>query len=244
MSKKGLIIFGSVCFVLFLIIKLPAAVAYKLFAPDNVQLSGIKGTLWNGESAAVVLNGDNLGSLKWDLVIWRLLTLKLAADVELERPDNGFAQGMVASSLGGSVSLKDFRALVNTAVLNIPALSFVTADLGINLQSAAFKDGWPQALNGTVNIANLQANQVNAMLGNFSVTFSEQSNTPLVGQFTDEQATLGAKGSLTLESDRRYAIQGNLTPTGNTNPNVRNALRFLGQPSADGSVALNTQGSL
>ena len=244
MSKKGLIILGCVSFFTFLMIKLPAAVAYKLFAPENVQMSGVQGTLWHGESAAVVVNGDNLGSLKWDLSVWRLLTLKLAADIELERPDSSFAQGMVAAGLGGTVSVKDFRALVNTAVLNIPALSFVTADLGLNLQSASFEQGWPAALNGTINIANLQANQANAMLGNFSVTFTEQNNVPLVGQFTDERATLGAKGSLTLDSDRRYAIEGNLTPTGATNANVRNALRFMGQPSSDGSVAINTQGTL
>ncbi|MEM7283587.1 MAG: type II secretion system protein N [Pseudomonadota bacterium] len=244
MSLKSLVILGIVCFVLFLIVKLPANLALSLFAPDGVEFSGVEGSLWNGSANALVLSGSNVGSITWDLKLLRLLTLKLAADVELERPDNGFAQGLVAVGLGNNVQLTNFRALINSAVLQIPALSFVNADLAFDLQEANLKSGWPTELNGTVNIANLRSNQVNAMLGNFSIAFPEQYDSPLVGQFTDEQATLQANGTLTLEADRGYSVQGTITPTNETDSSVRNALRFMGAPGANGAVTLNTQGSL
>ena len=244
MSLKSLVTLGVVCFLIFLIIKLPANFALSLFAPDSVEFAGVEGSLWNGSANALVLSDSNVGSITWKIKWHHLLTLKLAADVELERPDNGFAQGIVAVGLGNSVQLKNFRALINSAVLQIPALSFINADLAFDLQQASLKAGWPTELHGTVNIANLRSNQVNAMLGNFSIAFLEQDELPLVGQFTDEQATLVAKGTLTLEADRRYSVQGAITPTNETDPSVRNALRFMGAPDADGVVTLNMQGAL
>lgn len=244
MKYSRFITLGVVCFFLFLLVKFPAGLAYKMFVPEGIKMGGVQGTLWSGKAAAVVLNNNNIGSVNWDLSIWRLVTGKLAAEVELSRPDNGFANGHVALGFGQSVTLSDFRALINTAVLQIPALSSINADLGLNLDHAKLKAGWVNAIDGTVNIARLNVTQPRATLGNFQITFDDQDQLPITGQFSDADATLKASGNIVLTEERQYELNGTVTPTDQTEAAVKNAMRFLGSPAGDGSYPLRTAGSL
>lgn len=237
--KRKLILLGVVSFIAFLILKLPAALAYRLLAPEGVEMAGVEGTAWNGKARSLIVGGVNYGGLSWDLSAWRLITGALAADIELDRPDSGFARGFVALGLGNSVTLKDFNAVMNTAVLNLPTLSQINADLAFILEHAKFEDGWPQSIDGVVNVANLESNLQQASLGNYQIVFEDQDDHPIVGKFSDVDATLSATGDLTLMADRQYTVTGTITPKPNTAAAIRSGLRFLGPQQNDGSVSLN-----
>lgn len=86
-----------------LVATVPAAWALALLEPHGVEPAGVSGTVWDGRAQLLALDrGPRLRSVEWEVVSWRLLTGRLAADVGLELA-GARAEGRLARTLDGRV---------------------------------------------------------------------------------------------------------------------------------------------
>ena len=64
-SPQRLILAGIATLVIGLIITFPARVAYQWFAPAELKLSGISGSIWHGAAAQGSAGGVYLTNVEW-----------------------------------------------------------------------------------------------------------------------------------------------------------------------------------
>ena len=83
---KSVLKWGFIClivFVVFLIVKLPAAqVISRVQLPSEVTVHGVSGTIWNGHAASVSVQGLPIHDVNWQLAFLPLLTGTASLDVK------------------------------------------------------------------------------------------------------------------------------------------------------------------
>ena len=102
-NRKRLILAGIATFVIGLIITFPARVAYQWFAPGDLKLSGINGSVWRGNAAQGTAGGVYLADVNWSFRPFGLLSGKLefASNSKLA---SGFFDANVGVGIGGSLT--------------------------------------------------------------------------------------------------------------------------------------------
>ncbi|WP_000816416.1 type II secretion system protein N, partial [Vibrio cholerae] len=83
------------------VVHLPAQVALSpLPLPEGLELTGIEGTLWQGQAAQVRWQGMSLGDLNWDLHLSALLLGQLEADIRFGRGSSTQLRGKGVLGIG------------------------------------------------------------------------------------------------------------------------------------------------
>ncbi|HZW59890.1 MAG TPA: type II secretion system protein N [Woeseiaceae bacterium] len=223
---------------------LPSRVACRWFLPDEVQASGISGSVWHGRIAEGVAGGLYFRDLSWHLRPLSLFTGKLLFAAELA-PPGGFAEADVGLTLDGSVLVNDLRASVPLAALGrMLQLNGATGDLSLQLETAELVAGWPSVLNGTIGVANLRIPSFASLpLGAYRGEF-QTTDDAIVGSVEDTGGVLDVAGTLRLAQDRTYSFIGQVGATAAAPASVTQQLRFLGTPDARGLREFRFEGAL
>jgi general secretion pathway protein N len=241
-----LLALGIGAFLILALVTLPASVVLSFVHPADVTLSGISGTIWKGRAQAVRSGTMHLGSVDWGLDILSLFTGKLGADVKVARTD-GFAQGSVAAGAGG-ITLRRFSASLPVSALppNVVRGGW-TGTLNLKLDELVLADGWPAALNGTIEVTDLvgPANRP-AALGSYKVAFPEAAAgaDALTGTLTDTGGPLAVNGTVQLNKNRSYLISGMIATRPNAPSDMTRTLEILGEPDAQGRRQFTIEGSM
>ena len=101
--SRALLGAGLLSFFVFLLVSFPARVAYRWFAPVNVQISGLEGSVWNGTAREMSAYGIYLLSPGWRMKPHYVVLGKLAYAME-GSAGPGFINTDIAVSLGGTVT--------------------------------------------------------------------------------------------------------------------------------------------
>ncbi|MGB5622319.1 MAG: type II secretion system protein N, partial [Gammaproteobacteria bacterium] len=80
-----LVAFGAILLLLFLLISWPARVAVGWLLPENVVLSGLRGTIWQGTATQLSIDNHPIGALSWDARPFSLLSGRPRWQIELRR---------------------------------------------------------------------------------------------------------------------------------------------------------------
>jgi general secretion pathway protein N len=243
-SLKSLITIGLLTFVAGIILMFPARVAYQWFAPDSVDLGGIRGSVWNGSARELNAGGLYLRDVEWQVRPLRLLTGKLAVDVEAT-PGSGFVEGRVALGFGGDISIADLNGSGSlqsfAGILNMPGLR---GDVSLQFERLQLRDGLPVAAVGTIAVAGLVAPLIDpGSIGGYRMELFT-NETGVIASVEDTNATFDLAGSLTVSADRNYVFLGKVAATERTSDKLRNQLRFLGSPDPRGRHEIRLEGSL
>ncbi|MEE9142549.1 MAG: type II secretion system protein N [Gammaproteobacteria bacterium] len=232
---------GVVLYLAFLLARLPAAVIAG-WLPDTVTLYGTSGTLWNGKAQAAMVGNIVVHGLSWDFVMTQLLRLRLAVEFDA-RLQSGFLRGRVGTRTGSVVWVDDVEGTLRLASLN-PPIPGVDARLGITLENGTFRDGWPEALSGRIDLRGLTGRlQGEIELGDYAVVFTEAEDDPLAGTVRSSDAPLDVSGDIELFRDRRYTLNLSLRTNSETPKTISQGLPFIGaEPQPDGSYSWTYQG--
>lgn len=76
---KRLIIVGLITLIVIMLATFPARVAYHWFAPVELRLSGIAGSVWNGSAVEGVAGGAYIRNIAWRFKPLSLLSGNLAS---------------------------------------------------------------------------------------------------------------------------------------------------------------------
>lgn len=241
---KRLIIAGLLAFLLVLLITFPARVAYQMFVPAEVQLSGISGSIWNGEATEGIAGGAYLRNLRWKFQPSSILRGNLAYRASAD-PGAGAMQAVVAVSVDGTLSLTDLNGSVPLDLVHQAfQQSGIRGDLTLQFASLSIRDGVPVSADGSVTVTDFHAPVLSASkIGDFRADFAT-TDSGITGTVQDMSGVLDVEGTIELLDDRSYVFLGQVAPTAQTPPSITNQLQYLGSANERGQRPFRFEGQL
>jgi len=227
---------------------LPAELALRWLKPDlgPLQLSGISGTVWQGRAAAAAAFGTPLGAMDWSVQKPPLLLRRVVARVGLSGGALAL-NGDVTRDADGSMLVQnlDFRLPAETAapVLDIPALK-LHGQIEGRVEDARLANGWVSGARGTARWREAAVSgEAEARLGELLADFASQADGSIAGTIRDDgSSNLEIAGQFVINSGQ-FSASARLAPR-NGDLQVAEALRYIGEPQADGSSLLKINGQL
>ncbi len=243
-NSKRLILAGIATFVIGLVITFPARVAYQWFAPGELKLSGINGSIWHGSAAQGTAGGVYLADINWSFQPLALLTgrLEFASNSNLA---SGFFDAKIAVGIGGNLTLSDVAgALTLDTLAAMLPLSGIEGDVSLQFEELVVEDGLPIAATGTLNIANLVARNLSpTRLGDYRAEF-QTDDDGILASVEAISGVLELGGTFKLTRDRNYKFVGKVAAKPNAPINIAQQLQLLGSPDAQGKREFRIEGQL
>jgi general secretion pathway protein N len=244
LSTRRLIVLGTITFVAGLITLFPARVAYDLFAPPALRLSGVDGTLWAGSANEGELSGLYLRDLRWRFRPAALFRGQLGLGVSVN-PAGGFLETEIGLSPGGSVNFSRLQGGVSIGALqSLLPMPGIEGNLRLDFDRLVLRDGFPASADGSIEVMSLIARGLSPNpMGDFRVVLTTGDDA-ITGSLEDLGGALDVAGSLRLGRDRAYLISGLVAPTAQTPTAVVNQLQFLGSANERGQRPFRFEGTL
>ncbi len=250
-GRIGWIALGVGAYLAFLLTAFPAATAYRWFAPPELRLSGINGTVWSGRAALGSVDDFPMRDLRWQLHPASLFTGRAAVTFET-RLAEGFVSGHVSAGVS-RVQITDLRAATTLEALT-PALPLegLEGRVSLSLDSLLLVDGWPVNIDGEAGLNDLQGmwfmtGQSDEMvpLGSFALRLVNTDNQGILAAIRDAGGPLEVEGELELRSDRSYRLEGLVRARESASPELIQGLQFMtADPDVSGRRAFSFTGSL
>jgi len=241
---RRLILAGIVTFVLGLIITFPARVAYQWFAPADLKLSGISGSIWRGTATQGSVGGIYLADLSWSFRPLGLLSgrLEYAARSNLAP---GFVDANIGVGVGGSLAITDVSGSLTLDMLaEVLPLNGITGDVSLQFEQLVVENGLPVEVRGTLKIANLVSRYLSpSPLGDYQARFETEADG-ILGSVDAISGVLDLIGTIKLGRDRNYEFAGKIAAKSNAPINISQQLQLLGSPDADGLRDFRIEGQL
>jgi general secretion pathway protein N len=234
-STRRLILAGILTFVVGLIITFPARVAYEWFAPAELKLSGISGSIWRGAATEGSAGGIYLTNLSWGFRPFGLVTGKIEFATS-SKLASGFLDSNIGVGLGASITLSDVAGslTLDTLAGMIPLIG-VEGDMSLQFEELVIRNGVPVEATGIVNIANLVSRSLSpATLGDFRAEF-QTAEDGVLGSVQALSGVLELAGStIRLSESGDYEFAGKVLAKPDAPTAINQGLQFLGTPDASG----------
>lgn len=239
---------GIAGLLVFLLGLIPAPLLYHWSADDidpQVQIYGLQGSLWNGEAAAIHLNGIRLQTVQWQLRPLSLLFLRLSHDVTANT-DGGEIKTVISKTLMGTVRLSDLQGSLPVEQLG-PALQLpvlpLSGRLVLALDKITLRNGWPTRVDGSVIFKDLLFSFASppAPLGSHRgqfVTTKDVIRLDLAG----EDGELVTGGFAEIANEGKYTLNLKVRARANASAAAASLLQSMGRPDAEGWYHLRHAG--
>jgi general secretion pathway protein N len=224
----------------------PARLAAEWAGPrlGALELDGVSGTIWQGQARTAKLHGQPLGTLDWKVHPWALTARTLDADLRLQGGEfegNGFVSATRGEARVANATIRMPAQRMQPA-LDIPALN-LRGLVEITIERAELVAGFPRLLKGTAVWREASVDgAAAAQFGDLNAEFDTGADGALIGTVGD------SGGPLMLDGQFRLAFTGfeaeALLAARDNNPQVLEALRYIGESQPDGSSILQIRGQL
>jgi general secretion pathway protein N len=250
-GRLGWVALGVGAYLAFVLTMFPAATAYRWFAPPELALSGVEGTVWSGRAALGSVEGFPLRDLRWQLHPSALLALRLGASFE-SRLAEGFVSGAVRVGMS-TVEFSDIRVATSLAALRAALpLDGLEGRVSLSLERLVLDRGWPVVVVGDAGVNDLQGMWFMAgdqpdfvTLGSYALRFNQGGGNGILASVRDAGGPLEVSGELELGSDRAYRIEGLVRARENASAELVQGLQFMtDDPDASGRRAFSFTGTL
>ena len=226
---------------------LPARTALD-FVGDRlgpVQLGEVSGTVWKGRAEPASINGEPVGTLEWRLHPLGLFAGRADVDVTLAG-DTYNGNAAVSVRRDRSLRVRDLRLTLPAnklqPLVDIPALVF-RGEVDVGVDEAELRGGFPTQVKGRATWKNASvAGSAEAQFGDIATEFASTPEGGLAGTVSDGGGPLQAQGTYTANL---VGYDADITLRARDgNPQVLEALQYIGAPQPDGSARLVIRGRL
>lgn len=241
---KRLIFLGLVVFLAVMVVTFPARVAYTWFAPAELQLSGIEGSIWNGSATEGFAAGAYIQNIRWQFKPMALLSGNLAYQTS-SNPASGSMIAEVAVGMSGELMLSDLTGNLPLDLVH-PAFqqNGIRGDISLQFESVVISNGMPSTVVGTVTITDFFVPDLaTSTLGDFKADF-QTTDGNVVGSVEDVAAVIDVSGTINLNPDRSYTLIGTVAPTSATPASIVDQLPYLGSANELGQHDFRFEGQL
>ena len=242
--RSRLIKIGVLTFIVGIILFFPARVAYQWFAPAELSLSGISGSVWSGRAREGDANGIYLRDLQWHIRPLDFVTLKLGFAVSTMLA-SGFVEGDLAIGVTGSIVARDISASVPLRTLQTSlGMPGLQGSLSAQFDVLKLEAGLPVTADGVLEVSDLIAPLIDRnSIGGYKAEFVNQESG-VFASVEDTDGVVDLAGSLHVSADRSYLFIAQLGVKPETPANLRQQMQFLGSVNDRGQHELRIEGQL
>lgn len=250
-TNRRLASIGLAALACFGIATLPASLLGGMLDRFGLSETGFSGTIWSGAAHDATWKGAPLGELSWRLRPLALLRARLAAAIELSRPD-GSASATVAARPDGTLDISDAR-------FDLPVELFAQIPSGMargwhGRMSGALSElrlvaAWPAAAAGRIDLTSLVMPQLGAdTIGSFAVVLPDPragsaASPGVTARVTDTGGPLSLDALLTLAAGRSFQLEGTVMPRDSAPRGLVRSLQYLGPADASGRRQFGVSGT-
>ncbi|MGM7319278.1 type II secretion system protein N [Idiomarina sp. ST10R2A5] len=242
MNLKRWIPWLVVVYLVAMLVMLPARVVYWFPLPDNIRISQVSGSLWQGAAGQVAVDDIVLSNLAWDWQVSSVLLGELVVDVNLPQNNNPFAlngQLLAGSTKVGAKNVTargDVNALLQLVGTRLPLKTGGNWRLSLDsfVVTAPGPVRWCDELQGQARgeqIRVLVNNQWQS-LGDFPVELGcNDNNAVTLAMDGNNSLGLNFNGSINSQS---FNAQGTVKPTPRTPEGLARMMEYMGKPDSQG----------
>lgn len=245
-NNRGLFIVGSLTLLISLFVHLPARISVNWFAPDNLLISGVSGTVWTGSASEASLEGIYLSDVKWQLKASGFLTGRLSYRVQATTVSGDLSSDL-SVSFSGALSMTELEAsLALDPFANMIGVPGMTGAASLSFVRLEIVDELVTFADGTADIANLVVPILGKeSMGGFSAKFTTQNNGVVanVDEAADGVIDI-VEGILRINADRSFAFISQVKPNARTPQRILQQLQYLPSGAEEGQKELRLEGVL
>ncbi|WP_102505920.1 type II secretion system protein N [Salinivibrio kushneri] len=248
MAKKVLI--GVGCLLVFIvsaIVHAPATLLRLAPLPAELQLSGIHGTVWQGQIRQVRWQDQAVGPVQWDLHWHRLLTrATLETAIKVKGPQGLSGKGVVGfngTELTLSQTLLSAPAHLLTRSVALPPSVSIDGRLDVIVREAVLAESGCQQLAGQIQWQQAGLTLPSGRLNDIPLRASlacDGQGVAARGQ--GDSPSLSNKFSLSITPSGRYSVSGWLKPGPAYPEPMKAPLSWLGAPDNQGRYRFSFRG--
>jgi len=241
---KRYILTGVLVFFAVLIATFPARVAFNWFAPPDMHLSGISGSIWNGSAAEGLAAGAYVQDISWQLKPASIFSGQLAFTTS-SKPVSGTLTSDVAISLDGSLTLSNVSGRIPLDLIH-PAFqqNNISGDVSLNFETVVMQNGVPVEIFGNVTVANFFVPELSSTrLGDYTAEV-RKSEAGITATIDDTSGVLDVSATMTLSTDNNYQVLGDVAARPDAPPSIAQQLQLLGSADERGFRSFRFEGSL
>ncbi len=249
MKKRYYVLIAIISYLLILIATLPARSITPLIG-DNTQLSlhGVTGTLWNGTASIISINNKlRLSDTRWDLIDWKMLTGKLAIELNSHYQGNDI-NAEVGSSFLGTYFVNNLTTSLTASELaqlaNLPLIQ-LSGKISLDIKHAQWKQGSLPVATGVIDWHNATVTVAETVaLGNVSIALGESDKKQLQADIKNQGGDIKISGNAELIPDTDYAVNIKLLPSASASDNIKRSLGLFAKQQRNGEFLFVNTGSL
>lgn len=241
---KRYILTGIVVFLGVLVATFPARVAFNWFAPPDVHLSGITGSVWNGSAVEGLAAGAYIQDLVWRLKPASIFSGRLEFATS-SKPAAGTLTSDVAISLDGSLILSNVSGRIPLDLIHAAfQQNMISGDVSLNFDTVVMKNGLPVDIVGNVTVANFYVPELSsARLGDYMAEV-RVSDAGITATIDDTSGVLDVSATVTLSPENNYQVLGEVAARPDAPPSIAQQLQLLGSADERGFRSFRFEGSL
>lgn len=249
MKKRYYFITAIFSYLVIFTATIPARTLHVLVS-DSPQLSlqGVSGTLWSGTANTISINNTiQLNDTTWDFSTWKILTGKIAADLNTHYQDNDITTEIGTSFLGGYF-INNLTAKLPASdiaeLANIPLVQ-LSGEIALDIKHAQWEQGTLPMATGEIDWNNSAVTVAETVpLGNISITLSESEEQQLIAEIKNQGGDIKISGNAELIPDTDYAVNIKLLPLDSASDNIKRSLGLFAKKQANGEFLYVNTGSL
>lgn len=249
MKKKYYVITAVASYLVLLIATIPAsAISNVINNTSTVSIQGASGTLWHGKAYVTTINKSvQLKNTEWSVSLWKLLTGKIAVNMDTHFADKNINAEFGRSFLG-RYFINDLKAKItagNIAKLaNIP-LAQLSGLVSINIAQAQWTKGELPTATGKILWSDAIVTVAeSASLGNIIIVLKNSEQNLLNANISNQGGDIEINGIVELKPKANYAVDIKLTPTATANNNIKQNLGLFAKKQNNGDYHLQHSGAL
>lgn len=249
MKKKYYYFTAIISYLVLLIITIPANTVMALFDDDSpVIIQGISGTLWRGKAYNILINNTiKLSNTEWSVTAWKILTGRIALQIDTQYNKNNIS-GEIGASFLGRIFINELTAKIGAAdVAELAAIPLAQLDglISLDIEHAEWKQGESPLASGRVIWENATVTVTDtASLGKITITLGESEQQQLSADIQNQGGDIKISGSAGLLAEANYTVDIKLLPTASANNNIKQSLGLFAQKQNNGEYLLKKTGSL
>lgn len=243
---------GLGAYLAFAVSSLPASTAYRLFAPSELRLMGVTGTVWSGGAALGSAGGFPLHDIRWQVGALPLFTGRVSGRLQARLAD-GFVDTRLTAT-PRRVELRDVKASTSLPSLGgLLPIKGMQGLVSLALDDLRLANGRPTAVLGRARLAKLAVppllpgggGSTLIPLGDYEIVFKDAGGNGIAAEFHDTGGPLQVSGSLALDKKQNYTLRGFVAARPDASPELVQGLRAMtGEPDSAGRRPFSLSGSL
>jgi hypothetical protein len=246
-TRSALILTGLLIYLLFLLVKLPASVAYPLVknSINGPEMVGIKGTLWSGQATSMQVMNHSFQDVYWEFHPLALLVGSMDMDIDIRDSQYPFKADISTGIISGDLEAQQVHGKLPAGILQqFPALALISlsGELHINIKRLLLVDNEPRAADGEILLSQAYLQQpLQTKIGNILLNMTDKDDQVQV-KIKDQQAPIAIDGILELQAGHKYSFSAKLKPGANADNSLISMLRNVSRIDPDGTMNIQYKG--